>query len=434
MLLHHFPERMPTTQQPGLVRVIGRWALTGLVLNSIIGSGIFGLPSLVAGKLGAASPWAYLIAAAGVGVIMACFAEVGSRFREAGGPYLYAREAFGRFAGIQMAWVSWLVRLTASAANANLFVIYLAEFWAPANGRVPRVLIITILVGMLAAVNFRGVSAGTQISNIFIVAKLLPLTLFVMLGVFFLHAGSFRVGTTAPHGAWLDAILVLVFAYGGFEAALFPMSEAKNPQRDVPFSLFTALAVTTLLYTGIQIVVMGVLDSPTASDRPLAAAAAQFLGPTGAILMTVGALLSVYGYLSSMMLNTPRLTYALAEKRDLPQLLAAIHPRFRTPYISIVVFALMVWGLALAGSFRWNVALSAVARLFTYCATCMAVIALRKKQPGGEVFHLPAGGLVSLLGVVFSLVLVSRMDRSALAIVAVTVVMGFLNWLWARRS
>ena len=425
---------MGEQKHPELVRAIGRWTLTGLVLNSIIGSGIFGLPSVVAGLVGKAGPWAYLVAAAGVGVIMACFAEVGSRFREAGGPYLYAREAFGRFAGIQMAWVSWLVRLTAAAANANLFVIYLAQFWSPATEQIPRLAILTLLIGMLAFVNYRGVRAGAQLSNVFIISKLVPLMVFGLVGLFFLHPGTFVAPSFAPHGAWMDAVLVLVFAYGGFEAALFPMGEAKDPQRDVPFALFVALGVTTFLYTAIQVVVLGVLDSPEKIDRPLAAAASQFMGPAGAALMTVGALVSVYGYLSSMMLNTPRLTYALAEREDFPPLLAAVHPRFRTPHVSIVVFGLMVWLLAAAGTFRWNVTLSAVARLFTYALTSAALPVLRRKRPDENALRLPAGGAFAALAVGFSLALATRMGRAELLIMAVTAGLAFANWLWARNQ
>jgi amino acid transporter len=424
---------MGAPQQSGLVRVIGRWTLVGLVLNAAIGSGIFGLPSLVSTHLGKQSPWAYLVAAAGMGVIMACFAEVGSRFREAGGPYLYAREAFGRFTGIQMAWVSWLVRLTAAAANANLFAMYCAEFWPPATQRLPRLVILSLLVGFLAFINYRGVRAGARLSNIFIISKLVPLSLLALVGLLFLSADTVAAPSFRPDRAWEDAVLVLVFAYGGFEAALFPMSEAKDPQRDVPFALFTALAVMTVLYTAIQLAVQGALAAPGQSDRPLAAAAAVFLGPAGAALMTVGALVSVYGYLGSMMLNVPRLTYALAEKCDFPRLFATVHPRFHTPHVSITVFGLMVWGLALLGSFRWNVTLSAVARLLTYALTCAAVLALRKQQPGREAFHLPAGGLISILGIAFSLVLVSRMDRTALVILAFTMSIGVVNWLWARQ-
>jgi APA family basic amino acid/polyamine antiporter len=417
----------------GLRRAIGRWSLTALVLNSIIGSGIFGLPSVVAGLVGQASVFAYLVAAAGVGVIMACFAEVGSRFREAGGPYLYAREAFGRFAGIQIAWLAWLVRLTAAAANANLFVLYLAQFWAPATQRIPRLAILTLLVGLLAAVNYRGVRAGAQLSNVFAAVKILSLGVFVAVGVFFLRASPAAASSSATRGAWLDGVLVLVFAYGGFEAALIPVGEVKDPRRDVPFSLFAALILTTLLYTLIQVVVMGVLVTPQTTDRPLAAAAGAFLGSPGAVLMTLGALVSVYGYLSGMMLNTPRLTFALAEREDFPPLLAAVHPRFRTPHVSIVLFGLLVWALAAAGTFRWNLMLSAVARLFTYASTCAAVLALRKKRPAEAVFRLPAGPLFAVLGVAFSFVLVTRMGRGELVIVLATAVIALLNWLWTRR-
>lgn len=424
---------MADQKQSELVRAIGRWTLAGLVLNGIIGGGIFGVPSLVAGQLGRASPWAYLIAAAGVGIIIACFAEVGSRFREAGGVYLYAREGFGRFAGIQIAWVAWLARLTAVAANSNLFVSYLAEFWAPATNPVPRLIILTVLVGLLATVNYRGVSGGARLSSIFVVAKLVPLMLFVLLGAFFLHRAMSVTAPSATGGAWLDAVLVLVYTFGGFETALFSMSEAKDPQRDVPFSLFIGLALTTLLFTGIQMVVVTALAAPEMTDRPLAAAAAQFLGPAGALMMTAGALVSIYGNLASNVLNSPRLTYTLADRGDFPRSLAAVHPRFHTPHVSIVVFALMVWGLAVAGSFRWNVTLSAVARLLTYASTCAVVIALRKKQPGREAFHLPAGRLVALVGIVFSLVLATRMDWTALIILTVTAAIAFVNWVWARR-
>jgi amino acid transporter len=421
-------------QKSKLVRAIGRWSLTGLVLNGIIGGGIFGVPAVAAEFVGAASPIAYLIAAAGVGVIMACFAEVASRFREAGGPYLYAREAFGRFAGIQIAWLAWLVRLTAAASNANLFVIYLGEFWPQATDWLPRLAILTFLIGVLAAVNYRGVRSGTRISDLFVVAKLLPLLAFVGIGIFFLRGDMLASEVSRPSGAWLDAVLVLVYVFGGFEAALIPMSEAKDPRRDAPFALFAALALTTVLFTLIQVVVVGFLAAPEQSDRPLAAAAAQFLGPVGAGLIALGALISLYGYLSSMMVNNPRLTFALAERGDFPRVLAAVHPKFRTPHVSIVFFALLVYVLAVAGSFRWNLMLSSVARLFTYASTCAAVPVLRKKRPGEPAFLLPAGPLFAFLGVAFSLMLATRMGRGELVVVAVTVAIALVNWLWARRG
>src|ERR1700723_4550083 len=204
-----------------LVRAIGRWSLVALVVNSIIGSGVFGLPSTVAALIGNYSPYAVLAAGAGMSVIMGCFAEVASRFQQAGGPYLYARLAFGRLMGIQTAWMLWLGQVAAPAANANLFVIYLGEFFPHARDPLPRALILTGLVGLLAFINIRGVRAGTQVSNLFTAAKLVPLFAVIVLGMFVLQHHHWNIAS-APIGStntnqWLKAMLLLVFAYGGFE-------------------------------------------------------------------------------------------------------------------------------------------------------------------------------------------------------------------------
>jgi amino acid transporter len=424
---------LPQAKTKELVRAMGRWSLVALVINSMVGSGIFGLPSVVAGMLGPASPLAYLFAAAGMAVIMTCFAEVASRFRQAGGPYLYARVAFGRLAGIEVAWVTWLARLTAAAGNANLFVIYLAEFWPAARDPFPRLLVLTSLLGVLAAINFRGVRGGAQQSNVFAVAKLVTLFLFIGAGLLFIHPSNFSIHSGAGTGTWIDAVLLLVFAFGGFEGAMVPMSEAKDPKRDAPFALLSALAATTVIYTLVQVVVTGVLPDASKSDRPLAAAAQLFAGPAGVVFITAGALISVYGLLSSMTLYTPRLTFALAEQEDFPAPFAAVHPRFRTPYVSILVFALLVWALAAAGSFKWNVTLSAVARLFTYGATCASLLAFRKNPPEDKAgFRLPSSGVMAVLGILFCLVLISRMGRGEFWIVVAIGVIGMANWAWAR--
>lgn len=424
---------MSSEAQPKLVRAIGRWSLVALMLNSIIGSGIFGQPSIVAGLLGAASPFAYLGAAAGMGVIIACFAEVASRFREAGGPYLYARLAFGRLVGIEIAWLFFLSRLSGAAAGADLFVDYLARFWPLSERVMPRLVILALLLATVAIVNYRGVSTGVRLSNFFTVAKLLPLLAFAGAGLFFVRATNLAIHSWPGPGKWFDATLVSIYAFGGFEIALVPMSEAKDPQRDAPFALFTGMAAVTLLYILIQVVVMGIYPEAAQTGSPLAAAASLFMGSSGAALMTLGAMISVYGYQSSVILNIPRLTFALSEQEDFPAFFGAVHPRFRTPHVSIITFALLAWVLAAAGSFRQNLAVSVVGRLFPYASTCAALLAFRKMRPAEGSFRLTAGPFFALLGLAFSVVLISRMHCSELLVVSATAAIALINWAWAKR-
>jgi amino acid transporter len=279
------------------------------------------------------------------------------------------------------------------AATADLFVIYCGEFWPQATEPLSRFLILTFLYGILTFINYRGVRASTQVSNIFTVAKLVPLVLVAVAGTFYLasHHATPLLATGAERSSWLKAALLLVFAYGGFETAMTPLSEAKNPRRDAAFALFTALVTCTLLYSVIQWVVVGVLPDPGHSERPLADVARLAFGHGGAAFVSVGALISVYGYLSANILGVPRITFALAENGDFPSIFAAIHPRFRTPYVSILAFALLSWLLALLGSFTWNATLSAVARLLYYGLVCAALPVLRRRQLERQCFAFPEG-------------------------------------------
>ena len=425
-----------TSPQTGLVRAIGRWSLAALAVNSIIGSGIFGLPATVAGLLGKRSVVAVLIAGAAMGVIMACFAEVASQFSEAGGPYLYARAAFGRLTGILVGWMLYLAQTAAPAANANLFVIYLAEFWPAAKEPWPRFVILTLLVGVLALINARGARQGAAVSNVFTVAKILPLLMVVLAGaaVTIIHPAPWGAAGPLPASVWMKAMVLLIFAYGGFESAMAPMSEAKNPGRDAAFALFVALIACTVIYALVQWVVVGVLGPGATTDRPLAEVARVTMGNRGAGLVALGALVSVYGYLSAKLLGMPRVTFALAKGGDLPEVFAAVSPRFHTPWFSILFYAAAVWGLAMVGSFAWNVTLSVVARLFYYGVVCAAVIALRRKQPLATGFRLPGGQVLAVLGVGIAVALATQVDLSKSLILAATVGAALLNWLWARKE
>jgi basic amino acid/polyamine antiporter, APA family len=419
-----------------LVRAIGRWSMALLTINCMIGSGVFGLPSAITGKVGRASVPAVLLAGAVVAVIMACFAEVSSRFTGSGGPYLYVRTAFGRLLGIEVAWLVWLVRLTACAANVNLFSTYLGEFWPSATQPLPRILILTLLVSLLAGVNYRGVRVGTRVSNFFSTAKLLTLCGVCAVGGYYLVAThpTLPLLTVTPHtNEWVSSIVLLIFAYGGFEASLISTGEAKNPRRDAVFGLFAALVTCTVIYALIQWVVVGLLPDAAHSERPLADVARLAIGHTGAALVSVGALLSIYGYLTGNILATPRMTFALAQQGDFPALFGAVHPRFRTPYVSIFVFAGLVWLLALLGTFAGNATLSAGARLVYYALVCASLPALRRKQQKAALFHLPGGLVFAVLGVLICLGMLTQIDLSKSLLLVATVGVGFLNWLAVRK-
>ena len=259
-------------------------------------------------------------------------------------------------------------------------------------------------------------------------AKLVPLFLVAIAGSFYLLAGH-KAAPVLPGGAgagaWLKACLLLVFAYGGFETALTPLSEAKNPRRDAAFALFTALITCTLLYSAIQWVVVGILPDPAHSERPLADVARLVFGNGGAAFVSVGALVSVYGYLSANMLGVPRITFALAENGDFPSIFAAIHPRFRTPYVSILAFALLSWLLALLGSFTWN------ATLVRGGATALLRTGLRglagiSPQAAGRCDVSPsAGTLFAVLGTGICAVLITGVNLGGSLILLATALVAF---------
>lgn len=424
------------TDTPGLLRTIGRWSLTALMMNSIIGSGIFGLPSVLAASLGGLSPLSCLAAGAGVLVIAACIAEVSSRYDQTGGLYVYARDAFGRFPGLLVAWLTWLTRIAAPAAAANLFCIYFAQFFPALQNRAGTLVILAVLVAQLTFFNYVGVKTGNYVSNIFTAIKVGLLFFFVFAGLLaILRHPDMRVPFSVPPltaKSWFEPILLLVFAYGGFEGALFVGGETKNPRRDTPLALLLALAIVCVIYTGVQFVTITTLPNAALSSRPLADAARTFLGSAGATAMALAALVSAYGYLSANLLHAPRITFALAERGDFPAVLAKVHERFRTPYISVLLYAVLLFAFAALGNFRWNALLSAVSRLAVYGAMALAVPVLRRRNDGKAHFQLPFPYLFAACGILFSVVLLTRMGRGEFIIVAATCAIALLNWIFVR--
>ncbi|MGI8813176.1 MAG: APC family permease, partial [Pyrinomonadaceae bacterium] len=322
-----------------LVRGLGRWDLAAIAVNTIIGTGIFILPARITGLIGSYSLFAFLACALIIGLIVVCFAEVSSRFELTGGMYLYAKEAFGPVAGFEVGWLYWIVRVATFAANCNALLIYLGFFFPGAVEGVPRTVIISVVVALMTIVNVIGVRESAMVTNVFTVGKIVPLIIFAAVGLFFISPQNFNFSEIPTYGKFSEAVLLLIYAYVGFEAAVIPAGETKDPKRNLPFALFTALAFCTVLFVIIQVVAIGTLPGLAASKTPLADAASKFLGGFGGAFIAVGALISILGNLNGGFLAASRLPYAMAEENALPAIFGRVHARFHTPHIAILVTA-----------------------------------------------------------------------------------------------
>ena len=418
------------------VRSIGRLGLTALVVNTIIGSGIFGVPSLLIRLVGRASPLAMIAAGVCSAVVMLCVVEVASQFRETGGAYLYARSTFGRFVALQIGWFSWVAPLAAAAANANLFVLYLAGFFPWAGTGLGRAIALAALVALPTAINYIGVRSGTRFNIALTAAKLLPLALLITLGLirFGSHAELISVSEILRPSlsTWGQALLLLVFSYAGYETMLLPSGEVRDPRRTVPFSLLTALVICIGIYTLIQFVAVATIGL-AASDRPLAAAADVLIGHGGAVFISIAAMISTYGFVAAASLATPRVTYSLAERGDFPAVFANLHPRFRTPSFSIFAFGVLLWILAFSGSFRWALAVCSGAILIIYASIAAALVRLRTTQPGADAFRVPLGRIIAPIVVAGTLTLLLTLTVTEALLLVLTSIIAAINWWFVTR-
>lgn len=390
---------VPSPQSIAPVRAVGTLSLTAVSINTIIGAGIFALPATVAGLLGPASPLAYLAAGVAVVLIALCFAEAGSRFESSGGPYVYARAAFGDFFGFEVGWMFVMARLTALAAVSNTFADYLGYFWPATLHGPARIAVITLMIGILTVAHVSGVRIGVAVNNLFTIGKLLPLIVFCVAGLAMLDVSPFAPTPLLTPQSMQQASLLLLFALGGFENASIPSEEVIDPRKSLPIALISSVGFVIFLYLAIQIVALAALPGLATSTAPLASAAANFLGPAGGVMMTIAAALSTAGSNHVNIFAGSRLLYAFGRDGHLPARLAWLHERFRTPALSILLFAGAAWVLAMSSAFGPLAALSALARLLVYTSTCAAVPVLRRR---GEVspsrFTLPLGDTLPVLG------------------------------------
>lgn len=423
--------------QENLIRGISRLDLTAIVINTIIGAGIFGLPSKVTALIGGYSLLAFVLCAVIIALIVLCFAEVGSRFETTGGSYLYARKAFGSFTAFEVGWLYWIARVATAAANTNLLVSYLAFFVPSASSTAGRAAIITIVTGALTAINYLGVRQSARATNFFTVGKLAPLIIFVAIGLFFIQPANFtNYHFEMESGAFSGAVLILIYAFVGFEASVIPAGEMREPQRNIPFALLTALGIIALLYILIQLVCLGTLPITelAKSERPLADAASVFMGGFGASLIALGAVISICGNLNSGLLTASRLPFAMAEQRELPGVLMKTHEQYKTPFVSLFLTAAVILIFTLQTSFVAALTISTITRLLVYATTCAALPLFRvgeNRAPAAR-FRAPAGYVVAALSLISIAWLLSNVRFIEIQQVAILAVLGLFIFLLNR--
>lgn len=378
-----------------LLRAIGRWDLLALVINGIVGAGIFGLPAKVHALLGVNGLWAIIACALIIGLVVLCFAEVASRFTQTGGPFVYAAAAFSPLTAFLTGWVLLAARLTGCCAICSLLLQYAAYFSPGLNQGAGRVLGTVIIVGTLTLVHVLGIKRAVLFGNIVTIGKLLPLLAFVALGLPQMDLARFTQAAAPANAHFAQAVLLLGFAFVGWESAVVTAGEAHNPQRDLPFALIAGLSAVAILYLLIQMVCIGTLPQLSTSERPIVDAAAAFLGPVGAIFITVGAMISMVGTLNVTMLTISRVPYAMALAGQLPRALGKVHPRYRTPHVAVVLSGILVLGLTLSSTFVYLLTVSTISRLMVFAVTCASLPKLRKMAavPAAR-FVLPGGPFI----------------------------------------
>jgi len=385
----------------GLARVIGTWGLAAGIVNVTVGGGIFRLPAGVAAAVGPAAPLAYLACTLAMGLIVLCFAEAGSRVAMTGGPYAYIETAFGPFVGWVCGALLWVCITLALSAVSTFFADSLLALF-PALGATGRRIALVLVLVVLAAANMRGVGGVTRFNAVATVAKLLPLVLLVLVGLVAMQWSNLTWHGVPSAGSVSRASVLLIFAFLGIESALVPSGEVQDPARTVPRAIFLAMAAVAVLYVTIQLVAQGLLGDALANDpTPLASAAAIALGPAGRTMILVGSALSMFAYVSGMMLNVPRMLFAFGRDGFLPVALARVHPTWRTPYVAIAVQAVVVAGLALFAKFEVLAVAANATGLAVYAVCCLAAGELRRRdvRAGGVPFVVPGGAIIPWLAV-----------------------------------
>ncbi len=407
---------------------LGTFDVFCLGVNAIIGSGIFLFPGVLAREAGPASVAAFFICGLLLIFVALCYAELGSIYKRNGGAYVYAREAFGPTIGFAVGWMSWVTAICSWAAVANAISFYAGAFSPVFTMTLVAKSMACSLILFFGVLNYRGIKLAAWAVNLFTLAKLVPLVLFITIGMFHVSAERFRPFWVAGGSAVGHAVFLSLWPLQGFEIVCLPAGETNNPRRAIPIATIGSLLFVTLIYMLVQTVYVGICAGEAgATDKPLADAAAVIFGPAGALLMALGAVVSMIGYTAGNALGSPRFLSALAEDHNLPAQLCALHARFFTPSRAILLTTGLTFGAALCFNFQQLVILSNLAVICQYLSTCSAVIRLRRTKPTLErAVTIPGGPFIALLGCVVSVWLIRQVGTAELVGAAVVLAAGFM--------
>jgi amino acid transporter len=420
-----------------LPRNLGLWGIWMLVVNGLIGAGIFGLPSGAATLAGEYSVLVYAFCALLILPIILCFAELGSYFRGTGGPIRYGTLAFGSFVGFQGGWLYYLARLISFSANTVLLTDSIAYFIDGAGTGTGRIISLAVICVGLSVINVLGSIESIRSMTLFTVIKfavliLLPLGGFILLGAEVIPSFESPIPASDNLGA---AALLLIYAFVGFEGAVVPAGEAKRPERDMPLGLLLGLAVVAVLYMVIQLVSQAAVPDLANSKTPLLDVSASLFGPVGAIVLMVGVAASVLANLVSSMFSATRVTYALSLEKSLPRWFGEVHSRYLTPANSVVFFGVAAFLLAAFGSFTVLAAMTVLSRLFLYGMSCAAIPRLRPQFRGEGRFILKGGYLIPVLGIGACLWLMLQVSSQSIWMTALFVGIGsLLFWIGKKQG
>lgn len=393
---------MGKNKDEGLVRMIGTGALGLSVVNMVVGAGIFVLPGLVAVELGSASIIAYLVCSVTVTLVFLCFAEVGSRVSRSGGAYAYIEEAFGPFAGfVALILFCFGFTILADAAITVIMIESLTVVFPILGESIPRAVFVIVLLTFLVTVNVRGVKAGVRLYIVNTLTKLVPLLLLLGAGLFMINFEYLSIPEWPSVASIGTSTILLFYAFTGAESALNASGEIKNPAKTVPLGLLLGIGGIFVLYVGLQTVAQGVLGPELAknTDAPLVAVATKVFGEWGGKMLIAGVVISIYATLSGDLLGGPRVIFASSLDKNLPSFLSKVHPKYKTPHVAIIFFAIVVGVFALSGTFKYLAVVATGSLLIIYLGVSLAVLRLRQRDglPKDGQFRLPFGPVIPLL-------------------------------------